>query len=112
MIWRIGKFQLRKVLGKSPSGTVYIVARTFSRQDVALKILDQLKQVGVDFARVFGIRFVILLVRELPLSGRAIRDAVAKQDLQEIANQRRAMRRRWVDKNLDGLSNGDTKRPP
>lgn len=34
---------------------------------------------------------------------RAIRDAVAKQDLQEIANQLRAMKRLWVGKNMDGL---------
>ena len=34
---------------------------------------------------------------------RAIRDAVAKKDLQEIANQLRAMKRLWVGKNLPGL---------
>lgn len=34
---------------------------------------------------------------------RAIRDAVAAQDLQEIANQLRAMKRLWVGKGLDGL---------
>lgn len=34
---------------------------------------------------------------------RAIRDAVAAGDLQEIANQLRAMKRLWVGKGLDGL---------
>jgi GH24 family phage-related lysozyme (muramidase) len=34
---------------------------------------------------------------------RAIRDAVPKGDLQEIANQLRAMKRLWVGKGLDGL---------
>jgi GH24 family phage-related lysozyme (muramidase) len=34
---------------------------------------------------------------------RAVRDAVANQDLQEIANQIRAMKRLWEGKGLDGL---------
>jgi GH24 family phage-related lysozyme (muramidase) len=34
---------------------------------------------------------------------RAIRDAVASGDLQEIADQLRAMKRLWVGKGLDGL---------
>jgi GH24 family phage-related lysozyme (muramidase) len=34
---------------------------------------------------------------------RAIRDAVPNGDLQEIANQLRAMKRLWVNKGLDGL---------
>ena len=34
---------------------------------------------------------------------RAIRDAVAKGDLQEIANQIRAMKRLWIGKGVDGL---------
>lgn len=34
---------------------------------------------------------------------RAIRDAVPNGDLQEIANQLRAMKRLWVGKGLDGL---------
>jgi len=35
-----GKFQLRKVLGKGASGTVYLALDTFSGGDVALKVLD------------------------------------------------------------------------
>jgi len=34
---------------------------------------------------------------------RAVRDAVAQGDLQEIANQIRAMKRLWVGKGVDGL---------
>jgi GH24 family phage-related lysozyme (muramidase) len=34
---------------------------------------------------------------------RAVRDAVAQGDLQEIANQIRAMKRLWVGKGMDGL---------
>jgi len=38
---QIGKFQLRKVLGKGASGTVYLALDTFSGMDVALKVLDR-----------------------------------------------------------------------
>jgi GH24 family phage-related lysozyme (muramidase) len=34
---------------------------------------------------------------------RAVRDAVAAGDLQEIATQIRAMKRLWVGKGVDGL---------
>ena len=34
---------------------------------------------------------------------RAIRDAVAESDLQEIADELRVMKRLWVGKGLDGL---------
>ena len=37
---QIGKFQLRKVLGKGASGTVYLALDTFSGGEVALKVLD------------------------------------------------------------------------
>ncbi len=37
---QIGKYQLRKVLGKGASGTVYLALDTFSGADVALKVLD------------------------------------------------------------------------
>ena len=38
---QIGKYQLRKVLGKGASGTVYLALDTFSGNDVALKVLDK-----------------------------------------------------------------------
>jgi len=40
LIQKVGKFELRKVLGKGTSGTVYHALDTFSGQDVALKLLD------------------------------------------------------------------------
>jgi len=36
----IGKYQLRKVLGKGASATVYLALDTFSGQEVAVKVLD------------------------------------------------------------------------
>jgi serine/threonine protein kinase len=40
LIQKVGKFELREVLGKGTSGTVYHALDTFSGQDVALKLLD------------------------------------------------------------------------
>jgi serine/threonine protein kinase len=37
---RLGKFQLRKILGKGASGTVFLALDTFTGRDVALKVLD------------------------------------------------------------------------
>lgn len=37
---QIGKFQLRRELGRGASGTVYLALDTFSGTDVALKVLD------------------------------------------------------------------------
>jgi len=36
----IGKFELKRMLGKGASGTVYLALDTFSGQEVALKVLD------------------------------------------------------------------------
>jgi eukaryotic-like serine/threonine-protein kinase len=36
-----GKYELRKILGKGASGTVYLALDTFSGEDVALKVLDR-----------------------------------------------------------------------
>ena len=49
-IQQIGKFQLRKVLGKGASGTVYLALDTFSGADVALKVLDQAVVASPEFA--------------------------------------------------------------
>ena len=40
MTQSIGKYELRKILGKGASGTVYLALDTFTGQDVALKVLD------------------------------------------------------------------------
>jgi eukaryotic-like serine/threonine-protein kinase len=47
---QIGKYQLRKVLGKGASGTVYLALDTFSGNDVALKVLDQGVVTNPEFA--------------------------------------------------------------
>lgn len=48
---QIGKFQLRKILGKGASGTVYLALDTFSGKDVALKVLDPQLVSSPDFDR-------------------------------------------------------------
>jgi eukaryotic-like serine/threonine-protein kinase len=48
---QIGKFQLRKVLGKGASGTVYLALDTFTGNDVALKVLDPEVVASPDFER-------------------------------------------------------------
>lgn len=55
---RIGKFQLRKVLGKGASGTVYLALDTFSGNDVALKVLDPEVVKSPDFDRTNTAQFM------------------------------------------------------
>ncbi|MSQ72413.1 MAG: cyclic nucleotide-binding domain-containing protein [Betaproteobacteria bacterium] len=40
MTQQFGKFEIKRVLGKGASGTVYLALDTFSGEDVALKMLD------------------------------------------------------------------------
>ena len=55
---QIGKFQLRKVLGKGASGTVYLALDTFSGQDVALKVLDAEVVRSPDFEQTVTAQFL------------------------------------------------------
>jgi len=55
---QIGKFQLRKVLGKGASGTVYLALDTFSGQDVALKVLDKQVVASPDFEATIAAQFL------------------------------------------------------
>jgi len=55
---RIGKFQLRKVLGKGAAGTVYLALDTFSGNDVALKVLDPAVVASPDFERTITTQFL------------------------------------------------------
>jgi eukaryotic-like serine/threonine-protein kinase len=55
---RMGKFQLRKVLGKGASGTVYLALDTFSGNDVALKVLDAQLVASPDFERSIAAQFL------------------------------------------------------
>jgi eukaryotic-like serine/threonine-protein kinase len=40
MLGNVGKYELRTQLGKGTSGTVYLATDTFSRREVALKVVD------------------------------------------------------------------------
>lgn len=55
---QIGKFQLRRVLGKGASGTVYLALDTFSGRDVALKVLDPEVVKSPDFDRTNTVQFM------------------------------------------------------
>ncbi|HYL89692.1 MAG TPA: serine/threonine-protein kinase [Burkholderiales bacterium] len=55
---QIGKFQLRRVLGKGASGTVYLALDTFFGKDVALKVLDREVVASPDFERTVTAQFL------------------------------------------------------
>src|ERR1051325_185041 len=55
---QLGKFQLRRVLGKGASGTVYLALDTFSGNDVALKVLDKQVLSSPDFERTVTAQFL------------------------------------------------------
>ena len=55
---QIGKFQLRKILGKGASGTVYLALDTFSGNEVALKVLDPEVVKSPDFDRTNTVQFM------------------------------------------------------
>ena len=40
MLGNVGKYELKKQLGKGASGTVYLATDTFTRNDVAIKVVD------------------------------------------------------------------------
>ena len=42
MLEHLGKYELKAVLGKGASGTVYRAADPFSQREVALKVMEQL----------------------------------------------------------------------
>jgi len=55
---QIGKFLLRRVLGKGASGTVYLALDTFSGNDVALKVLDPEVVKSPEFDRTNTVQFM------------------------------------------------------
>jgi len=55
---QLGKYQLRKVLGKGASGTVYLALDTFSGDDVALKILDPKVVASAEFGATATAQFL------------------------------------------------------
>ncbi len=70
---RIGKFQLRKVLGKGAAGTVYLALDTFSGADVALKVLDSTVVSSPDFERTITTQFL----NEASLAGKLAHPHIA-----------------------------------
>lgn len=62
----IGKFELKKKLGKGASGTVYLALDTFSGEDVALKVLDPEILSNADFDKTRTKQFM----NEASLAGR------------------------------------------
>lgn len=88
MTRRIGKFELRKVLGKGTSGTVYLAVDTFSGQDVALKVLDPEIVAGQELEKSHTKQFM----NEASLAGKlshphiaAILEAAVTEDVGYIA---------------------------
>lgn len=55
---QLGKFQIREVLGKGASGTVYLALDTFSGDNVALKVLDPEIVKRADFDRTQTMQFM------------------------------------------------------
>ncbi len=55
---QVGKFQLKKLLGKGASATVYLALDTFSGNEVALKVLDPELVQGADFDRSTTMQFM------------------------------------------------------
>ena len=70
---QIGKYQLRKVLGKGASGTVYLALDTFSGADVALKVLDPKIVSSPDFDRTITNQFL----NEASLAGKLAHPHIA-----------------------------------
>lgn len=70
---RIGKFQLKRVLGKGASGTVYLALDTFSGKDVALKVLDPDVVKNPDFDRSNTVQFM----NEASLAGKLTHPHIA-----------------------------------
>ena len=42
MLERIGKYEIKKPLGKGATGTVYLAADPFRQADVAIKVMERL----------------------------------------------------------------------
>jgi serine/threonine protein kinase len=70
---QVGRFQLRKTLGKGSSGTVYLALDTFSGDDVALKVLDPEVVRRPDFDRTNTVQFM----NEASLAGKLSHPHVA-----------------------------------
>ena len=70
----IGKFELKRMLGKGASGTVYLALDTFSGQEVALKVLDPEIVSDPEFDRTHSKQFM----NEASLAGRLSHPHIAE----------------------------------
>jgi len=85
---QIGKYDVRKFLGKGATGTVYLAVDTFSGREVALKVIEPEVFRDPEFGAVYRSQFL----NEASLAGKlvhphivAILDAVVREDSGYIA---------------------------
>ena len=85
---QIGKYDIRKQLGKGATGTVYLAVDTFSGNEVALKVIEPEVFRDPEFGTVYRSQFL----NEASLAGKlkhphivAILDAVVQEDSGHIA---------------------------
>jgi serine/threonine protein kinase len=85
---QIGKYDIRKQLGKGATGTVYLAVDTFSGKEVALKVIEPEVFKDPEFGAVYRSQFL----NEASLAGKlrhpyivAILDAVVQEDSGHIA---------------------------
>ncbi len=85
---QIGKYDIRKQLGKGATGTVYLALDTFSGNEVALKVIEPEVFRDPEFGSVYRSQFL----NEASLAGKlkhpyivAILDAVVQEDAGHIA---------------------------
>ncbi|TAK72330.1 MAG: serine/threonine protein kinase, partial [Betaproteobacteria bacterium] len=85
---QIGKYDIRKQLGKGATGTVYLAVDTFSGKEVALKVIEPEVFKDPEFGSVYRSQFL----NEASLAGKlkhpyivGILDAVVQEDSGHIA---------------------------
>ena len=88
MLNHIGKYDLKSVLGKGASGTVYLAVDTFTKAEVAVKVIDPAVFQDPDLGKILRTQFL----NEASLAGQlnhphivAILDAVVGEDSGHIA---------------------------
>ncbi len=88
MLDRIGKYELKRVLGQGASGTVYLARDTFSNAEVAVKVIDPTIFEDRENGKILRTQFL----NEASLAGRlnhphivSILDAVVTEDSGHIA---------------------------
>ena len=88
MLDRVGKYEIKRVLGKGASGTVYLARDTFSDAEVAVKVIDSSVFADPEIGKILRTQFL----NEASLAGRlhhphivSILDAVVTEDSGHIA---------------------------